>query len=114
MKKLIALVLALALCAGLAVPALAAEGETAGAETAPVTAPETGQPAVSFTDIPEDHSFYNAIMDCAAKGITSGYSDGTFRPTASVTKAQFSVMLSRAFYPGEAEKYNTKVYTDQG
>lgn len=147
MKKLIALVLALTLCAGLAVPVLAAgelpgmetEGETIsatigaiseptqeltiGAETAPESAPEDtpGEldqeekfPTINFEDIPEDHAFYSAIMDCAAKGITSGYSDGTFRPTNSVTKAQFAVMLSRAFYAGEVEKYNTKVYTDQG
>ena len=44
-------------------------------------------------------------MDCAAKGITSGYADGTFRPTNSVTCAQFCVMLSRAFYPADIEKY---------
>ena len=94
MKRLASLLLALALCAGLAVPALAAEA--------------------GFTDVPEDHPFYAAVMDCAAKGITSGYADGTFKPGNSVTRAQFCVMLSRAFYPGEAEKYNTKVYTDQG
>ncbi len=94
MKRLASLVLALALCAGLAVPALAAEG--------------------GFSDVPETHTFYAAVMDCAAKGITSGYSDGTFKPANSVTRAQFCVMLSRAFYPGEVEKYNTKVYTDQG
>lgn len=94
MKRLASLLLALALCAGLAVPALAAEA--------------------GFSDVPETHTFYAAVMDCAAKGITSGYADGTFKPANSVTRAQFCVMLSRAFYPGEAEKYNTKVYTDQG
>lgn len=134
MKKLASLVLALTLCASLAVPALAAEGETISAdigavretteevtgeaeiapESAPVTAPEIGQSGVSFLDVPEDHPFFSAVMDCAAKGITGGYADGTFKPANSVTKAQFSVMLSRAFYPGEVEKYNTKVYTDQG
>ena len=94
MKRLASLLLALALCAGLAVPALAAEA--------------------GFSDVPETHTFYAAVMDCAAKGITSGYADGTFKPGNSVTRAQFCVMLSRAFYPGEVEKYNTKVYTDQG
>lgn len=138
-KKTVSLVLALTLCASLAAPALAVEGETIGAdigeiseptqettdeaetapESAPVTTPEGPAQEVEltaaiFSDIPENHSFYNAIMDCAAKGITSGYADGTFKPVNPVTKAQFCVMLSRAFYPGEAEKYNTKVYTDQG
>lgn len=125
MKKLASLLLALTLCASLALPALAAEGEKISADTgaiseptqettgeaetapasAPVTAPETGQPVISFTDIPEGHSFYSAIMDCAAKGITSGYADGTFRPTNSVTRAQFCVMLSRAFYPNEVKTH---------
>ena len=138
MKKLASLLLALTLCASLAAPALAVEGEkisadtgaiseptqetTGEAETAPASAPasaldsapETGQPVITFTDIPEGHSFYNAILDCAAKGITSGYADGTFKPANPVTKAQFCVMLSRAFYSSEVEKYNTKVYTDQG
>ena len=94
MKRLASLLLALALCAGLAVPALAAEA--------------------GFSDVPETHTFYAAVMDCAAKGITSGYADGTFKPANSVTRAQFCVMLSRAFYSSEVEKYNTKVYTDQG
>lgn len=127
MKKLASLVLALTLCASLAAPALAVEGETISAdigeiseptqettgeaETAPASAldsaPEAGQTAVSFTDVPENHTFYAAVMDCAAKGITSGYSDGTFKPTASVTKAQFSVMLARAFYPQQVEDLST-------
>ena len=64
----------------------------------------------SFSDVPRTHGFYSAIMDCAAKGITSGYSDGTFRPTNPVTRAQFCVMLSRAFYPNEVKKYDTDAY----
>lgn len=127
MKKLASLLLALTLCASLAAPALAVEGEKISADTgaiseptqettgeaetapasAPVTAPETGQPVISFTDIPEGHSFYNAIMDCAAKGITSGYDDGTFKPANPVTKAQFCVMLARAFYPLQVEDLST-------
>lgn len=66
-------------------------------------------PAVTgFSDVPSTHGFYTAIMDCAAKGITSGYADGTFRPTNSVTKAQFSVMLSRAFYPDKVKALSTE------
>lgn len=72
-------------------------------------------PAVTgFSDVPRTHGFYTAIMDCAAKGITSGYADGTFRPTNPVTRAQFCVMLSRAFYPDEVKKYDTDVYKKQG
>lgn len=85
-------------------------------ETAPAETTENDMTAdvLTFSDVPEDHGFYTAIMDCAAKGITSGYADGTFRPTNSVTRAQFSVMLSRAFYPDEVKKYDTDVYKKQG
>lgn len=86
MKKLLSLLLTLALCAGLAIPALAAE----------------------FTDVPASHTFHDAIMDCSAKGIASGYADGSFRPAASVTRAQFCVMLSRAFYPDAVRENSTE------
>lgn len=72
-------------------------------------------PAVtSFSDVPTSHGFYTAIMNCASKGITSGYADGTFRPTNPVTRAQFCVMLSRAFYPNEVKKYDTEANKAQG
>ena len=92
MKKLISFALAWTLCLGLAFPALAAE---------------EGEPA-AFSDVPENHTFYAAVMDCAAKGITSGYDDGTFKPANPVTKAQFCVMMARAFYPGEVQALSTE------
>lgn len=92
MKKLASLFLALTLSLGLCVPALAAE----------------------FTDIPADHAFYDAIMDCAGKGIVGGYDDGTFRPANTVTKSNFAIMLSRAFYANNIarhnDSYNLEVY----
>lgn len=83
MKRLCTFFLSLSLCLSLAVPALGAE----------------------FTDVPGTYVFSKAIQDCTSKGILSGYADGTFRPTDSVTRAQFCVMLVRAFYPGEEEAY---------
>lgn len=88
MKKLVSLVLALVSSLGLCIPAFAAE----------------------FTDVSADHAFHDAILDCAGKGIVGGYSDGTFKPTDSVTRAQFCVMLSRAFYAGDIQKYDTNEY----
>lgn len=88
MKKIISLALALALCLGLCVPAL----------------------AVEFSDVPVTHAFYEAISDCSGKGIVGGYSDGTFQPTKTVTRSNFAVMLSRAFYADEVAKYSTGQY----
>lgn len=92
MRKFLSLLLALALCAGLSVPALAAE----------------------FSDVPASHTFHDAIQDCAAKGITSGYADGSFKPAAQVTRAQFCVMLSRAFYSEAVQKNSTQANKDLG
>ena len=83
MKRILSLVLALILCASLAVPALAAD----------------------FSDVPPSHNFYPAVADCSSKGIAGGYPDGTFRPSATVTRSNFCVMLSRAFYPSDIKKY---------
>lgn len=83
MKRFVSLVLALMLCAGLAAPALAAD----------------------FSDVSADHWAYSAIQTAAEKGITSGYSDGTFKPSAPVTNIQFVVMLSRAFYAEDVAQW---------
>lgn len=82
-KRLASLFLALALCLGLCVPALA------------------------FTDVPGDHYAYAAIIDCSERGIVGGYSDGTFQPGKTVTKSHFCAMLARAFYPDQIAKYDT-------
>ncbi|MNE03710.1 Endo-1,4-beta-xylanase A precursor [compost metagenome] len=36
-----------------------------------------------------------SIQELAAKGIVSGYADGTFKPKGEVTRAEFAVMLAR-------------------
>ncbi len=68
----------------------------------PTTPTSTG-----FSDVPSNHYAADAIKNCVAKGITSGYSDGTFKPTAPVTRAQFCVMIARGFYPDRLKKNET-------
>ena len=92
MKKFLSLLLALALCAGLSAPACAA----------------------GFSDVPAGHYAASAIDSCVAKGIASGYSDGTFKPGNLVTRAQFCVMLVRAFYPELYKAYDTPEARAQG
>ncbi len=92
MKRILSLVLALILCASLAVPALAAD----------------------FSDVPPSHNFYPAVADCSSKGIVGGYPDGTFRPSATVTRSNFCVMLSRAFYPSDITRYTNDFTTSFG
>ena len=87
-KRTASLFLALALCLGLCVPALA------------------------FTDVPGDHYAYAAIMDCSERGIVGGYGDGTFRPGNTVSKGQFCAMMARAFYPDEIAQYDKVFYRE--
>ena len=87
MKNLLSFLLALVLCVGLAVPALAEEAE----------APDT--PA--FSDVPEGHYAYEAIAWCASRGVAEGYADGSFRPGETVSRGQFLLMLAQVFFPEE-------------
>lgn len=69
------------------------------APTDPGSTPDTG--SVGFTDISSDpHAAL--IKEAAAAGIVQGYGDGTFRPAAKVTRAEFVVMVSRAFHVPES------------
>ncbi len=52
--------------------------------------PEPGQ---QFTDVPPLHSFFEHIAWLVERGLVKGFSDGTFRPSASVTRGQLAVML---------------------
>jgi len=50
----------------------------------------------SFTDVPTTHGFFRNIEALAASGITTGFSDGTYRPNEFVTRGQMAAFLSRA------------------
>lgn len=52
----------------------------------------------TFADV-EGHWAKPFIEALAAKGIISGFSDGTFRPRDPVTRAQFAVIINKAFSP---------------
>jgi len=50
---------------------------------------------VSYTDL-AGHWAATKIAEAVQLGIVSGYVDGTFKPNALITRAEFSVMLARA------------------
>ena len=52
--------------------------------------------AASFRDVPADAYYAGAAAWASERGIVTGYSDGTFRPSASVSRAQFAAILWRA------------------
>ncbi|WP_438315727.1 S-layer homology domain-containing protein [Sporosarcina sp. FA9] len=59
-----------------------------------------------FTDVAEDFHAFEAINWAYASGVVNGYPDGSFKPNAFLTEAQFAVMLSR--YYAEIDKESSK------
>ncbi|MEW6491579.1 MAG: DUF3370 family protein [Cyanobacteriota bacterium] len=52
--------------------------------------------AVAFTDI-ESHWAKECISQMAPRKLVSGYPDGSFRPNATITRAEFAVLMLNAF-----------------
>lgn len=56
----------------------------------------------AFTDVPDSHWANQAISTLSNAGVILGFQDGTFRPDAYITRAQFAAMTSRfeTVHPG--------------
>ena len=65
--------------------------------------------AKSFSDVPTTFWAYSAINKMSDDGIINGYTDGTFKPGATITNAEFIVMLLNALFithaPNQPIKY---------
>lgn len=107
-----ALILSVSLLTGFAGPAVTPTAVAAGVSSNKTAVTETYRgPAVaemddsevfaavsnptSFKDLPKSHWAYTAIMNAVQKGYFKGYDDGTFKPSAPVTREEFAVLLSR-------------------
>ncbi|PJO42907.1 S-layer homology domain-containing protein [Lysinibacillus xylanilyticus] len=51
----------------------------------------------TFKDVTKSHWAYESIKQVAEKGLVTGYEDGTYKPSAQVTRAEFATFLSRIF-----------------
>lgn len=65
------------------------------AVTVLVGTPKIAVAATSFKDVSSSHWAKASIDTAVNKGYLKGYSDGTFRPNAPVTRAEFAAILSR-------------------
>ncbi len=82
------------------------------------TAPVTSQPATSSVILADinGHWAEAAIRSLVGTGILSGYPDGTFKPDQTISRAEFTVMLVKAFkLPATGNKvfYDTKQHWAQ-
>ena len=107
MKKLIALILMLALIASLGTTAFAAESAGTDRGNAPADRAMAatmlwvmaGQPVVDFApgfgDLDPEETYMRPVRWAASEGIIKGYDAKTFGPDDPVTREQFAVMLYR-------------------
>lgn len=68
--------------------------------------------ATSFSDVPASHSLHAAVEAAKAKGISSGYPDGTFRPDAPVTRGEAMKLLLNAMDQLQKSPSMEAPYTD--
>jgi hypothetical protein len=64
--------------------------------TQTTTPPPATTVAPVFSDVSASYWGYAAISSLSSKGIVSGYPDGSFKPEASITRAEFATMLVKA------------------
>lgn len=55
-----------------------------------------GAAAKGFTDVPAGSWSAGAIAAMSSNGLVDGFADGTFRPSASLTRGEMAALLSRA------------------
>ncbi|MBQ3118666.1 MAG: S-layer homology domain-containing protein [Clostridia bacterium] len=51
--------------------------------------------AVTFSDLADNHWAYKNIMSLVNEGTINGYEDGTFKPSKTVTRAEFAKMIGK-------------------
>lgn len=106
MNKILKITLASLMALSMAVPAMAAPADTEDTEAA---APSVSVAAASFSDInTEDFAWAKPyITSMAAKGLISGYEDGTYRPDNDVTRQEAISLFARAM--GSNDKANADI-----
>ena len=62
----------------------------------------------NFSDVPSDAWYAEAVNTLAALGMIDGYPDGTFRPDATITRAEFCVIALAFAY--EPESFDCSFY----
>ncbi|WP_241745354.1 S-layer homology domain-containing protein [Lysinibacillus sphaericus] len=83
-----------ALAASIMTAAIVIPIATENVQAAPVT-------KTTFKDVPKSHWAYESIKQVAEKGLVTGYEDGTYKPSAQVTRAEFATFLARVFESNE-------------
>ena len=70
------------------------------------------QAAVTFSDLPGDYWAKEAVEQIASLGVLTGYPDGTFRPNAPITRAEFAAILVKLKSPGALKPAGEASFSD--
>jgi PKD repeat protein len=65
-----------------------------------------------FPDVPETHPAFKYIQKMYEEGISTGYNDGTYRPSKWVNRAQMSIFIIRALYGDDFDYSSTPYFPD--
>ncbi len=66
----------------------------------------------SYSDVPADKWYRDAIGAASQAGLITGYADGSFRPEAPITREQMAVMIMRAArFAGHQTEASTDILT---
>ncbi len=71
-----------------------------------------GSSQQEFNDVPASHWAEDYIHTLFYNGITSGYGDGTYRPSVNVDRAQMAVYIVRALEGEPAQECTADPFTD--
>lgn len=66
----------------------------------------------AFTDLTKDYWAYPQIMQLAKENIVVGYPDGSYRPNAEITRAEFASMVVKALHQENADITDTINFSD--
>ncbi len=73
-----------------------------------------GYNQVAFRDVAPSAWYADAVNFIAARGITSGTSEGIYSPNANLTRGQFVVLLMNAYQIGTQSTAGTENFSDAG
>ena len=66
----------------------------------------------SYSDVTSDDWYNNAISTLSKLGIIDGYPDGTFRPMAGITRAEFAKIAVSFFELTDSMREHADIFTD--
>lgn len=74
--------------------------------------PAPGCSTAAFTDVPAGHPFCGEIAWLVEEGIADGYADGTFRPTAPLSRQAMAAFIARHSGPDSLPACTTQPFPD--